>query len=101
VRTAQAKGLDESRIVNRHILRNAAIPIVTIVGLQMASLLGGVIIVEIIFAWPGLGRLALDAVTRRDYPMVQGAVLVVALTFALINMGVDLLYAYLDPRVQQ
>jgi peptide/nickel transport system permease protein len=66
----------------------------------MASLLGGVIIVEVIFAWPGLGRLALDAVVRRDYPMVQGAVLLVALTFAVVNVVVDLLYAYLDPRVK-
>jgi peptide/nickel transport system permease protein len=66
----------------------------------MASLLGGVVIVEIIFAWPGLGRLALDAVIRRDYPMVQGAVLLVALSFAVINLVVDLLYAYLDPRIK-
>lgn len=100
VRTARAKGLTERRVTLRHILLNASIPIVTIVGLQLASLLGGVIIVEIIFAWPGLGRLALDAVTRRDYPMVQGAVLMVALTFAIVNLLVDLLYAYLDPRVK-
>jgi peptide/nickel transport system permease protein len=100
VKTAHAKGLNPQRVINRHILRNAAIPIVTIVGLQMASLLGGVIIVEIIFAWPGLGRLALDAVTRRDYPMVQGAVLLVALTFAVVNVLVDVMYAYLDPRVK-
>jgi peptide/nickel transport system permease protein len=100
VRTARAKGLVERVTLLRHVLPNAAIPIVTIVGLQMASLLGGVVIVEIIFAWPGLGRLALDAVIRRDYPMVQGAVLLVALSFAVINLVVDLLYAYLDPRVK-
>lgn len=100
VRTARAKGLAEWRTLLRHVLPNAAIPIVTIVGLQMAALLGGVVIVEIIFAWPGLGRLALDAVIRRDYPMVQGAVLLVALSFAVINLLVDLLYAYLDPRVK-
>lgn len=100
VRTARAKGLPERRVTLRHILLNASIPIVTIVGLQLASLLGGVIIVEIIFAWPGLGRLALDSVTRRDYPMVQGAVLMVALSFAIVNLIVDLLYAYLDPRVK-
>jgi peptide/nickel transport system permease protein len=100
VRTARAKGLPERRVINRHVMLNAAIPIVTIVGLQMASLLGGVIIVEVIFAWPGLGRLALDAVVRRDYPMVQGAVLLVALTFAVVNVLVDLLYAYLDPRIK-
>ena len=100
VRTARAKGLPQHRVTSRHILLNASIPIVTIIGLQLASLLGGVIIVEIIFAWPGLGRLALDAVTRRDYPMVQGAVLMVALAFAIVNLIVDLLYAYLDPRVK-
>jgi peptide/nickel transport system permease protein len=100
VRTARAKGLAEQNIIIRHVLKNAAIPIVTIVGMQMASLLGGIIIVEVIFAWPGLGRLALDAVVRRDYPMVQGAVLIVALFFAVVNVIVDLLYAYLDPRVR-
>jgi peptide/nickel transport system permease protein len=100
VRTARSKGLTEQITLVRHVLPNAAIPIVTIVGLQMAALLGGVVIVEIIFAWPGLGRLALDAVIRRDYPMVQGAVLLVALSFAVINLIVDLLYAYLDPRVK-
>ncbi len=100
VRTARAKGLAEQKVIIRHVLKNAAIPIVTIVGMQMASLLGGIIIVEVIFAWPGLGRLALDAVVRRDYPMVQGAVLIVALFFAVVNVIVDLLYAYLDPRVR-
>ncbi|MBT7071264.1 MAG: ABC transporter permease [Anaerolineae bacterium] len=100
VRTAKAKGLPERRITLRHILLNSSIPIVTIIGLQLASLLGGVIIIEIIFAWPGLGRLALDAVMRRDYPMVQGAVLMVALSFAIVNLIVDLLYAYLDPRIK-
>jgi peptide/nickel transport system permease protein len=100
VRTAHAKGIPNTSVIVHHVLRNAAIPIVTIVGLQLASLLGGVIIVEIIFAWPGLGRLALDAVTRRDYPMVQGAVLLVALTFAVVNVIVDIMYAYLDPRVR-
>lgn len=100
VRTARAKGLTERDVTIRHVLKNAAIPIVTIVGMQMASLLGGIIIVEVIFAWPGLGRLALDAVVRRDYPMVQGAVLLVALSFAVVNVLVDLTYAYLDPRVK-
>ncbi len=100
VRTARAKGLHERRVVLRHVLQNALIPVVTVVGLQLAGLLGGVVIVEVIFAWPGLGRLALDAVQRRDYPMVQGAVLFVALSFALINLIVDILYAYLDPRIK-
>ncbi|MCB0047353.1 MAG: ABC transporter permease [Caldilineaceae bacterium] len=100
VRTARAKGISERHVVLRHVLRNAMIPIVTVTGLQLAGLLGGVVIVEVIFAWPGLGRLALDAVQRRDYPMMQGAVLFVALAFALVNLLVDILYAYLDPRIK-
>lgn len=100
VRTARAKGLQERRVVLRHVLKNAMIPVVTVTGLQLAGLLGGIVVVEVIFAWPGLGRLALDAVQRRDYPMMQGAVLFVALSFALINLLVDILYAYLDPRIK-
>ncbi|MBN1317517.1 MAG: ABC transporter permease [Anaerolineales bacterium] len=100
VRTARAKGLSEMLVIRRHVLLNAAVPIVTIIGLQMATLLGGVMVVEVIFAWPGLGRLALDAVSRRDYHMVQGAVLVVALSFAVVNVIVDILYVYLDPRIK-
>jgi peptide/nickel transport system permease protein len=100
VRTARSKGLGEPRVVLGHVLKNAFIPVITVIGLQMAGLLGGVVIVEVIFAWPGLGRLALDAVQRRDYAMVQGAVLFVALSFAVINLAVDLLYAYLDPRIR-
>jgi peptide/nickel transport system permease protein len=100
VRTARSKGLKEQVVVARHVLKNAFIPVVTVIGLQMAGLLGGVVVIEVIFAWPGLGFLALDAVQRRDYPMVQGAVLFVALSFALINLAVDLLYAYLDPRIK-
>ncbi|MBN1536915.1 MAG: ABC transporter permease [Anaerolineales bacterium] len=100
VRAARAKGMRERRVILRHVLRNAAIPIVTAVGMQLASLLSGVIVVEIIFAWPGLGRLTLDSVTRRDYPMVQGAVLLVAFTFTLINLFVDILYTFLDPRIK-
>ena len=100
VRTARSKGLGEPRIVSHHVLKNAFIPVITVIGLQLAALLGGVVIVEVIFAWPGVGRLALDAVQRRDYPMVQGAVLFIALSFAVINLVVDLLYAYLDPRIK-
>ena len=100
VRTARSKGLGEPLIVGRHVLKNAFIPVITVIGLQLAALLGGVVIVEVIFAWPGVGRLALDAVQRRDYPMLQGAVLFIALSFAVINLIVDLLYAYLDPRIK-
>ncbi len=99
-RTARSKGLAERVIVNRHVLKNALIPVVTVAGLQLASLLGGVIIVEVVFSWPGLGQLALIAVQRRDYPVLQGAVLVMAITFLLINLVVDLLYAWLDPRIK-
>jgi peptide/nickel transport system permease protein len=99
VRLARAKGMPNGWILRHHVLRNAWIPIVTITGLQLGTLLGGVVIVEVVFAWPGLGRLALEAVERRDYPLLQGAVLVIAAAFLLINLVVDLLYAKLDPRI--
>ena len=98
-RTARAKGLSERDVVRRHVLRNAWVPIVTVTGVQLASLLGGVIVVEVIFGWPGLGRLTLDAVQSRDYPVMQGAVLLFAALFLLVNFVVDLLYAVLDPRI--
>ena len=100
VRTAYAKGLPERRVIFEHVLPNAWIPIVTVVGLQLGFLLGGVVVVEVIFAWPGLGRLALTAVEGRDYPVLQGAVLYIAFTFLIVNLVVDILYAYLDPRVK-
>lgn len=100
VSVARAKGLHEWTVIIFHAFRNALIPIVTIVGLQLAYLLSGVVVVEAVFALPGLGRLAFDAVSRRDYPMLQGAVLTVALFFALVNLLVDVLYAYIDPRVK-
>lgn len=100
IRTARAKGVMRRDVVMVHALKNALIPTVTVIGLQFAFMLGGVVVVEVIFAWPGVGRLALDAIYRRDYPMVQGAVLAVALTFVLINLVVDILYAYLDPRIK-
>ncbi len=99
VRLARAKGMPERYILRHHVLRNAWIPVVTITGLQLATLLGGIVVVEVVFAWPGIGRLALDAVVRRDYPVLQGAVLLIATGFLLINLLVDLLYARLDPRI--
>jgi peptide/nickel transport system permease protein len=99
VRTAEAKGLRRRVVVLRHVLRNALIPVVTVVAVQVASLLGGVIVVEVLFAWPGIGRLTYDAVQARDYPVLQGAVLLVAALFLLINLLVDILYARLDPRI--
>lgn len=99
IRTADGKGLRRRVLVTRHVLRNAMIPVVTVIAVQLASLLGGVIVVEVLFAWPGLGRLTYDAVEARDYPILQGAVLFVAALFLLVNLLVDLLYARLDPRI--
>nr|WP_205808068.1 ABC transporter permease [Micromonospora sp. HNM0581] len=99
VRTAEAKGLRTRVVVSRHVLRNALIPVVTVVAVQLASLLGGVIVIEVLFAWPGIGRLTYDAVAARDYPVLQGAVLLVAALFLLVNLLVDILYARLDPRI--
>jgi peptide/nickel transport system permease protein len=100
VRTARAKGLGEGVVLLRHALRNALIPVVTVVGIDAGFLLSGVVIVETIFSLPGVGRLALDSVAMRDYPMVQGVVLLVAATFVLVNLVVDILYVYLDPRIR-
>lgn len=99
VRTARAKGLAPQRVL-RHALRNALIPVVTVIGLEFGALLGGAAITESIFAWPGLGRLTLDAVISRDIPLVQGVVVFAAVVFTLVNLGVDLLYGLLNPRVQ-
>lgn len=100
MQTARAKGLSERAVIVRHGLRNALISIVTIVGLQMTALLSGVVVVEVVFGWPGLGRLALDAVLDRDYPLVQGAVLVIAILVTVVNLVIDLLYFFLDPRIE-
>ena len=99
VRTARAKGVPRPTVLRKHVLRNAAIPIVTIIGLQMATLLSAVVVVEIIFAWPGLGQLALTATLQRDYPALQAAVLLSAVAFTVVNLLTDLSYALLDPRV--
>lgn len=100
VRTARAKGLRERTVVLRHVLRNALIPVVTLIGLQAGFLLGGAVVTETIFSWPGVGRLAVGAILARDLPLAQGAILVLALCFIVINLTVDLLYAALDPRVK-
>jgi peptide/nickel transport system permease protein len=99
VRTAYAKGLPSLAVIVGHALKNALIPIVTVVGIQLGYLLGGAVIVEAIFAVPGVGRLALDGINMRDYPVVQGTVLFITVVFVFINLAVDILYAYLDPRV--
>jgi len=100
IRTARAKGLVEGRVVVRHGLKNALIPIVTVVGVQAGYLLGGAVLTETVFAWPGVGTLMVQGILARDFPLVQGCVLVVALGFVLVNLAVDLLYAYLDPRIR-
>jgi ABC-type dipeptide/oligopeptide/nickel transport system permease component len=99
VTTARAKGLAEKVIIYKHALKNALIPVVTIMGLQFGILLGGAVLTETVFAWPGVGRLLVDSILARDYPVVQGAVLVLAVSFVLINLLVDLIYAFLDPRI--
>ncbi|MEA3407171.1 MAG: ABC transporter permease [Chloroflexota bacterium] len=99
IRTARSKGLFEWAVLFSHALRNALLPIVTVVGLQLGLLLGGAILTETIFSWPGLGRLVVNRILARDYPAVQGSVIVIASTFVLINLIVDISYAYLDPRI--
>ncbi|OPZ63350.1 MAG: Dipeptide transport system permease protein DppB [Firmicutes bacterium ADurb.Bin506] len=99
VRTARSKGLNNRSVVVGHALRNALIPIVTVLGMEFGSLMGGSVIVETVFAWPGVGRLAVNAIMGRDYPVVQAVVIVVSAIFVLINLGVDLTYGLLDPRI--
>lgn len=100
IRTAVSKGLPRRVVVSRHIVRGALVPVLTIAGIQLATILGGVIVVEVVFAWPGLGRLVYDAVAARDYPLIQGAVLLVAVMFIVVNLIVDVLYAVVDPRIR-
>ncbi|MGD9945012.1 MAG: ABC transporter permease, partial [Burkholderiaceae bacterium] len=99
VRTARAKGLSESLVIWRHAVRNAVLPVITVVGLQLGYLLGGAVVTETVFAWPGIGRLLVQSILARDFPVVQAAVLVVALTFIVINIVTDLVYGLLDPRI--
>jgi peptide/nickel transport system permease protein len=101
VRTARAKGMKERRVIIRHILRNAMIPVVTVIGLQLGLLLSGAVLTETIFALPGLGRLMVDSILSRDYPVVQAGALFIALVFVLVNLLVDLCYALLDPRISR
>src|SRR3989304_3078891 len=100
IRTARAKGVGEPPVVWKHALRNASIPIVTIVGIELGTLLGGSVITETIFAWPGVGRLSVQAIFNRDYPVVQAAVFLLASTFVVVNFLVDIVYTYLDPRIR-
>lgn len=99
ITTARAKGLAERIVIYKHALKNALIPVVTVLGLQFGILLGGAVLTETVFAWPGVGRLLVDAILRRDYPVVQGTVMLLAFLFVIINLVVDVIYAYLDPRI--
>ena len=100
IRTARAKGLSETLVLFRHGVRNAALPILTVIGFGVAYLITGLVVVESVFAVPGLGRLLVDAIARRDYPVIQGVVLVISTAYVLVNLSVDLLYAYFDPRIK-
>ncbi len=100
IRTARAKGLPAHTVIGRHALKNALIPVVTVIGLQTGGLLGGTVLIESVAGLPGLGRLAVDAITRRDYPVLQGVVIVTAAFVILSNFVVDIVYVYLDPRIR-
>jgi len=100
VRTARAKGLRPNVVLSRHALRNMLIPVITVVGLQVGNLLGGAVIVETVFGWPGIGRLLVDAIAQRDYPLIQATILLITAAFIVINLLVDLSYGYLDPRIR-
>ncbi len=100
IRTARSKGLAERKVIIGHALRNALIPVVTIIGLQLGALMSGAVITETIFAWPGIGRLVVDAIRNKDFPVIQGTIMAFAMLYAVINLVVDILYAFLDPRLR-
>lgn len=100
VRTARAKGAPRRTVLVKHALRNALLPVITVIGLQFGALIGGAVLTETVFSWPGVGRLLVDSIFSRDYPVVQGVVLMLAVAFILVNLFVDLLYAYVDPRIR-
>jgi peptide/nickel transport system permease protein len=99
IRTARSKGVREPRVLTRHAFRNALIPTMTVVGTSLANLLSGAVVVETVFVLPGIGNLIVQSISRRDYPVIEGVVLFVALVYVVVNLGVDLLYAALDPRI--
>lgn len=100
IRTARAKGLSNQRVIRKHALRNALIPVVTIIGLQFGSLLGGAVLTETVFSWPGIGAYTVNCILKSDFPVVQGVVLLVAFVYVLVNLAVDIIYAFLDPRIK-
>jgi peptide/nickel transport system permease protein len=100
IRTARAKGITESKVIRKHALRNSMIPVTTVIGLQFGSLLGGALLTESVFSWPGIGKFTVDSILKSDFPIVQGIVLLVAVIFVIVNLVADLIYAYLDPRIK-
>jgi peptide/nickel transport system permease protein len=100
IRTARAKGVSEALVIFKHAFKNALIPVVTVVGLQFGLLLGGAVVTETVFSWPGIGNVIIVSILRRDYPMVQGALILLALLYVIINLLVDVSYSYLDPRIR-
>jgi peptide/nickel transport system permease protein len=100
IRTARAKGLDETRVIWRHAMRNAWLPVITLLGLQLGALLGGAVVTEVIFDWPGIGSLMIESIQKRDYPVVQGSVLFISLLYVLVNTLTDILYGLIDPRIR-
>jgi len=100
IKTARAKGMGQRAVLFIHALKNAAVPIVTVIGLGIALLIGGAVVTESVFVIPGLGRLTVDAILRRDYPVIQGIVLLFSFTYVLVNLGVDLVYTLVDPRIR-
>jgi len=100
IRTARAKGVAEKKVVNKHALKNALIPVVTVIGLQFGGLLGGAVLTESVFSWPGVGRLMVEAIRQKDSPMVLATVVFISVTFSFVNLLVDLLYAFIDPRIK-
>lgn len=100
IRTARAKGLRQWKVVSKHALRNSLLPVVTVIGLEIGSLLGGSVVTETVFAWPGVGQMLVQAINNRDYPLVQAAIIFIAIAFVFINLIVDILYAFIDPRIE-
>jgi len=100
IRTERAKGLSERAVIYKHAVRNAMVPVVTVIGLNFGLLLAGAILTETVFSWPGLGRLVVEAVYERDYPLVVGCILIFAIVFVIVNLITDILYTYIDPRIK-
>jgi peptide/nickel transport system permease protein len=100
INTAKAKGVSKRKVITKHALRNALIPAITVIGLEFGVLLGGAVLTETVFSWPGIGRLMVESIQRKDTPMVLGCVIVFSLSFSIVNLIIDILYAYIDPRIK-